>query len=84
MFPVSSKKFPSLRKNKIKEGLFVGLDIRKLMKNDNLKIMTDLEKNAWIGFKKVIKGFLENEKEKITRLLLEILGKKVCSYSPGI
>jgi len=33
-FQYLRKKFPSLSKDKIKKGVFVGPDIKKLMKND--------------------------------------------------
>jgi len=60
MFPqYLRKKFPSLYKDKIKKRVFVDPDIKMLMKNDDfVKTMTDLEKNVWISFKKIIEGFL--------------------------
>jgi len=42
---------------KLKKRVFVDLDIKILMKNDDF-VKTMTEKNVWISFKKIIKGFL--------------------------
>lgn len=57
-------KFPGLSEAKIKEGVFVGPDIRRLM-TDQLFIntMTDPQKEGWIAFKQVIEKFLGNNKD---------------------
>lgn len=58
------EKFPSLSEAKIKEG-FVDPQIRTLMKNTDFeKIMTEVERKAWISYKKVVNGFLGNTKNK--------------------
>lgn len=56
--------FPGLSDAKLKEGVFVGPDIRKLLKDEGfLSKMETKEKNAWISFKKTVTGFLENNKD---------------------
>ena len=61
-FRYLQQQFPSLSEAKIKEGIFVG-HIR-IMKNEHFaKTMSVNEKTAWLSFKVVIKGFLENRKE---------------------
>lgn len=55
--------FPGLSEAKIKEGVFTGPDIRKLMKSTEFELkMTDIEKNAWQSFRSVINNFLGNHK----------------------
>lgn len=57
-------KFPKLSDVKIKEGIFVGPDIRALMKDDNfIETMTTVEKKAWVSFKSVIENFLGNKRD---------------------
>ena len=49
---------------KLKEGIFVGPDIRKLMKdNDFIKTLTSVLKNAWVCFKEVVENFLGNNRD---------------------
>ncbi|XP_051153375.1 uncharacterized protein LOC127276771 [Leptopilina boulardi] len=58
------EKFPSLSDAKIKEGIFVGPDIRKLTKDTKFKsVMNEVERNTWKGFKDVCNGFLGNVKQ---------------------
>jgi hypothetical protein len=58
------KKFPHLSKATLKEGVFVGRDIRKLMFNEHfLLTKTEGEREAWIAFKSVVTKFLENNKD---------------------
>ncbi|XP_025836372.1 uncharacterized protein LOC112906446, partial [Agrilus planipennis] len=46
---------------KLKEGIFVGPDIRKLMLDTNFEAtMSTKEKEAWISFREVVKKFLGN------------------------
>lgn len=50
-------KFPQLSDAKVKEGIFVGPQIRKLMKDENYKNLRNInEKAAWEAFKKAVKG----------------------------
>jgi hypothetical protein len=66
---------PHLSQAKLKEGVFVGPVIRKRMfDEDFLLTMTEVEREAWIAFKSVIK-FLGNNKDpdylKIVANMLE-------------
>jgi len=62
-FEYLSKKFPNITYSKIKEGIFVGLQIRKLIEDKDFEvIMTDTEKAAWLSFKDVVQNFLGNKK----------------------
>ena len=62
------KKFPKLSEAKIKEGIFDGPQIRMLLNDsDFINEMNEIEKAAWLSFKKVVKNFLgirKNEKYK--------------------
>jgi hypothetical protein len=52
-----------LSEAKLKEGLFVGPDIRKLMfDEDFLLAMTEVEREAWIAFRSVVTKVLGNNK----------------------
>lgn len=62
LFKYLTDKFPNLSDAKIKAGIFVGPQIRELMKTIDVEsVMTTVEREAWISFKKV-KGFLGNNK----------------------
>lgn len=56
--------FPGLSEAKLKEGVFVEPNIRKLMKDENFELkMEDQEKKAWKSLKQVVTGFLGNKKD---------------------
>ena len=56
--------FTRLSETKLKEGVFVGPDIRKLIKDNNLgNVMNDVERSAWNSFKDVVTKFLGNQKD---------------------
>ncbi|GBN16426.1 hypothetical protein AVEN_126509-1 [Araneus ventricosus] len=56
-------KFPRLSEAKIKEGIFVGPQIRQLFKDATfMKHLNRKEKRAWIAFKNVCMNFLGNKK----------------------
>jgi hypothetical protein len=58
------KKFPYLWEAKLKEGVFIGPDIRKQMfEEDFLLTMTEVEREAWIAFKSAVTKFLRNNKD---------------------
>lgn len=62
-FQYLKKKFPKLSIAKLKEGIFTGPDIRKLINDpDFVNTMTNVEREAWLSFKNVIENFLGNEK----------------------
>jgi hypothetical protein len=53
-----------LSQAKLKEGVFVGPDKRKLMSNEDFRFtMTEVEREAWIIFKSVVTKFLGNNKD---------------------
>ncbi|GBP49241.1 hypothetical protein EVAR_96549_1 [Eumeta japonica] len=56
-------KCPSLSEAKLKEGIFDGPDIRKLVKNEDFETKTNFEeRETWVSLKKVVKNFLGNKK----------------------
>ncbi|GBM53251.1 hypothetical protein AVEN_128419-1 [Araneus ventricosus] len=64
--------FPGLSEAKLKEGVFVGPDIRKMMKDENFetKIETN-ERKAWESFRRVITSFLRNKKDPNYKSIVE-------------
>lgn len=57
-------KFLGLSEAKLKEGVFVGPDIRRLMADPQfITTMTDPQREGWIAFKEVIEKFLGNNKD---------------------
>ena len=65
------EKFPRLSEAKLKEGIFIGPQIRDIIKYEYFdKLLQGDEKAAWDSFKFVVKGFLgEKERFKTTRSL---------------
>ena len=67
--------FPKLSQAKLKEGIFVGPDIRKLMKDDAFESsLQSRERRAWTAFKAICCNFLGNHKsndyvEQVAELL---------------
>jgi len=62
-FKYLCRKFPHLSEAKLKEGVFVGPDIRKMMFDSSFEAtMSIKEKEAWISFKEVVTNFLGNVK----------------------
>ena len=59
-FMYLSKKFPRLSSAKIKEGVFVGPQIRELQKDSHFEecLSPKEKKNAWVSFKNVTQNFL--------------------------
>ncbi|CAH0557043.1 unnamed protein product [Brassicogethes aeneus] len=58
------KLFPKISYEKIKEGIFIGPDIRKLINDDNFTKCSPTEAAAWASFKSVVRNFLGNRKSK--------------------
>lgn len=82
-FEYSEKQFPEISNAKLKEGIFDGPQIRKMLKDENfIKSMNKKEKAAWISFKKVVENFLGNHKsddyEQIVADMVENFGKLGC------
>ena len=56
-------KFPNVSDEKIKEGMFIGLQIRELMKDKQFdEDLNETERNSWLSFKRICKDFLGNHK----------------------
>ena len=52
------RSIPNLSDAEIKEGIFVGLQIRKLILNDEFdQILRGNELDAWMSFKEICKKF---------------------------
>jgi hypothetical protein len=63
-FKYLCKRFPPLSEAELKEGIFVGPDIRKLMfDEDFLVTMTEVEREAWIAFRSVVTKLLGKNKD---------------------
>ena len=74
-FTYLKTKFPRVSDAKIKEGIFVGPQIRELMRDQNFdKELTDDENSAWVSFKKVCNEFLGNHRaENYSAIVKELL-----------
>jgi hypothetical protein len=63
-FTYLCKKFPHLSEAKLKEGIFVGPDVRRLMSDDDfLLTMSEVEREVWTAFQSVVRNFLGNNKD---------------------
>lgn len=68
--------FPRLSEAKIKEGIFVGPQIRKLVNDEVfLECLSEVETEAWSALRDVINGFLGNNKSHHYRQLVHLLNK---------
>lgn len=78
-------KFPRISEAKLKEGIFVGPQIRELMKDTQFEIQLNMEEAAaWQSFKKVVTNFLgnfrsDNYRELISEMIenYKIMGCKM-------
>jgi hypothetical protein len=69
-------KFPVLSDAKIKEGIFVGPQIRELLKDEHIEsVLNSLELEAWKSFKNVCEHFLGNNRADNYKLFIENLLK---------
>jgi len=56
-------KFPNVSDTKIKEGIFIGPQIRELMQDKQVdEDPNETERNAWLSFKRICKDSLGNHK----------------------
>ncbi|GFX31975.1 uncharacterized protein TNCV_3408891 [Trichonephila clavipes] len=70
-FKYLCEQFHGLPDAKLKEGIFVGPDIRKLLKDETFVTKMEMKgKNAWNSFKLVVTSFLGNKKIQTTKLWL--------------
>jgi len=54
---------PNVSDARIKEGIFIGAQIRELMQDKQLdEDLSETERNAWLSFKRICKDFLGNYK----------------------
>jgi len=62
-FEYVRNKFPNVSDAKIKEGIFIGPQIRELMQDKQFdEELNETERNAWLSFKRICKDFLGNHK----------------------
>jgi len=56
-------KFPNVSETKIKEGIFIGPQMRELIQDKEFdEDLNETERNAWLSFKRIYKDFLGNHK----------------------
>lgn len=73
-FKYLKDKFPRISEAKIKEGIFVGPQIRQLFRDANFRQnLSDNESRAWNAFENVCSNFLGNNKSQNYRELVEEL-----------
>ncbi|GBN47827.1 hypothetical protein AVEN_237124-1 [Araneus ventricosus] len=65
-------KFPKLSEARLKEGVFSGPHIRKLLSSSLFsETMGDKEKEAWASFKDVVHRCLENTKDPLCKTIVQ-------------
>lgn len=85
-FQFRKQKFSKLSEAKIKKGVFVGPDIKKLIEDSSFtSTLNPTEKEAWNAFIDVVKNFLGNNKsadfrDKI-KVMLDCYYKMGCNMS---
>ncbi|GBP26486.1 hypothetical protein EVAR_85988_1 [Eumeta japonica] len=74
-FQYLKTKFPRISDAKMKEGIFVGPQIRELMNDSNFEsTLNEAEQRAWTAFVEVCHNFLGNKKkENYREIILELL-----------
>ena len=73
-FKYLRRMFPGLSDAKLKEGIFIGPQIKKVMSDHCfLEKLTPNELAAWESFKSVVNGFLGNKKEENSEELIQSL-----------
>ena len=76
-FKYIREKFPKLSDAKVKEGIFVGPQIRELVKDPAFdQVLEGKEKEAWEAFKGVVRGFLGNKRDDNHTHLVTVLLQK--------
>jgi hypothetical protein len=86
VFVYLREKFPRLSEAKLKEGIFIGPQIRDLIKDEYFDSLLLCNENAaWDSFKLVVKGFLCNIRsqnyEELVDNLLQSYQKLRCNMS---
>jgi len=60
-FEYLRNQFPNVSDAKIKEGIFIGPQIRELMQDKQFdEDLNETERNAWLSFTRICKDFLGN------------------------
>ena len=73
-FKYISQKFSAVSEAKLKAGVFVGPDIRALLRDEKfLSLLTPGEKRAWLAFQAVVENFLGSKKAGNYKDLVEEL-----------
>jgi hypothetical protein len=85
-FTYLREKFPKLSEAKLKEGVFIGPQIRDLIKDEYFdRLLQGDEKSAWDSFKSVVNGFLGNRRaqnyKELVNNLLQSYQKLGCNMS---
>jgi len=85
-FTYLRERFPRLSEAKLKEGIFIGPQIRDLIKDEYFeKLLQGDEKAVWESFKFVVKGFLGNRRaqnyEELVNKVLQSYKKLGCNMS---
>jgi len=63
-------KYPNVSDIKIKEGIFIGPQMRELMQDKQFdEDLNETKRNAWLSFKRICKDFLGNHKAATIRML---------------
>ncbi|GFX68178.1 uncharacterized protein TNCV_4440011 [Trichonephila clavipes] len=76
-FKYLCEQFPGLSDAKLKKGIFVGPEIRKLLKDETFVTKMEMkEKNACNSFKLAVTGFLGNKKDPNYKVLVAYLLQK--------
>ena len=73
-FKYIQEKFPYMNAEMVKEGVFVGPQIRKFIKHAQfLSTMTNMGKKAWLFFAEAVSKFLGNTKDSDCKTIVENL-----------
>lgn len=77
-FAYVRSKFPKVSDAKVKEGIFVGPQIRQLLRDEAFdEALNEIEKAAWLSFKDICNGFFGNRKAEN---YVEIVNNLLASY----
>jgi len=81
-FKYARNKFPNMSDAKIKEGIFIGPQIRELMQDKQFdEDLNDIERNAWLSFKWICKDFLGNNYQDVVQDLFTSYKAIGCNMS---
>jgi hypothetical protein len=85
-FEYVRNKFPNMSDAKIKEGIFIGPQIREMMQDKQFnEDLNETERNAWLIFKRIYKDFLGNHKaanyQDVVQDLLTLYKAMGCNMS---